>query len=221
MFLVNNAGKTALDLAVSAGHWEIVKKVIEHRRFKWNNVDFQELIWEAVRCKHYLIACKLLILQPGFKFKDPNIPIYLERCRTLTSNIEALNPTHPNLARKKRDLEIYQKHLATLLNTEKSVRGSLSLNEALEERDSDPLEDLLCLLECPICMEEMLDVKIIGCNNDHWLCESCFGEGEIRECPTCRQDFQQTPPQKKYSAEKVAAVVLRLKVQFENANKIK
>ena len=221
LFIVNDDGKTALSLAVSAGHWEIVKKFVDHRRYRWKNVNFQDLVWEAVSGQHYVIACRLLAMQPSFQFKDPNIPIFLERCKTLSSDIAALSESHSSLERKKRDLEIYQNHLTTMLKSAKAELGAEIMPGNNEAKQFNPLEDLLCLLECPICMEEMFNVNILSCNNDHWVCQDCLAESQVAECPTCRQDFNAIAPLKKYSVEKVAAVAKRLKIQAEKQAKNK
>ena len=45
--------------------------------------------------------------------------------------------------------------------------------------------DVTKLLECPVCLDEMLPpVKIFQCSNGHIICEKC--KNMVKVCPTCR-----------------------------------
>jgi hypothetical protein len=48
---------------------------------------------------------------------------------------------------------------------------------------------LLSILECPVCLEYSIGLKIFVCGNGHSVCENC--QPDLSECPTC-----QGPPAK-------------------------
>ena len=67
------------------------------------------------------------------------------------------------------------------------------------------MQDLLEHFECKICFEEMTNVKIFACSNDHWICESCINDKRLQKlCPSCREDYTEKPPQRRLMAEKLA-----------------
>ena len=222
MYDRNECGKTALHLAVGGGHWEIVKRFLEHRRFKWKNVAFQELVAEAVEASHHNVASKLIQSRPEFIFKDPNVPIYIERCRSLAASLQNCDPSNSRAVQQQRDFKVYQEHLMVFFEAERRREDVKQSSQGQGGEDvqssSNPLEDMLSLLECPVCLDEMFEVNIASCSNDHWLCGSCLEGDRIKECPSCREDFGETPPLKKYTAEKVAAVVLRMKTRVDGSS---
>ena len=87
IYLGNDDGKTPLHLAITRGHLDVVKKIAEHRSFRWRNVSFQDLVWEALSVNNYVMACKLLSLQPEFAFSNKNIPVLIGRCKALSEVI--------------------------------------------------------------------------------------------------------------------------------------
>lgn len=64
-------------------------------------------------------------------------------------------------------------------------------------------ENILDELECPICMEYMVE-KIICCNNGHNLCGDCRNDLEKNECPVCKEHIGTT---RNISMEKIACTV--------------
>ena len=46
------------------------------------------------------------------------------------------------------------------------------------------------LLDCPVCMEQMMPPKkIFQCSNGHAFCEQCKENPALTSCPICRIEF--------------------------------
>lgn len=210
LYLRNDNNKTPIHCGVASGHWEVVKRIVEHKLFKWKHVDFHDLVGEAAVSEQYDLACKLLTLQPEFSFKDPNIPIYLQRCKVLSNAINGLPAGDKKAQAKKRDLNAYKKHLEATFRKDEHYQ-----QPEVAKAPSSPFEEAVSLLECCICFDEMLDSSILACSNDHWICQNCSEDGRVRECPVCRQNFRANPPQKRYTVEKLAGALKNLKSMLE------
>ena len=175
-----------------------------------------DLLQEAVAYDQFDIACKILELQPRHSFKDPNVPIYLQRCRFLTGAIAEHPPDSKKAKAKKKDLQVYKSHLEAIFKDTSTTTSPNKYEKTAIKNPSTLAEDALSLLECSICFEEMLDTSILSCNNDHWICRKCFEDGKVMECPVCRQDFKTNPAQKRYTVEKLACALKNLKDSLEN-----
>ena len=217
--LTNDDNKTTLNLAVSHGNGNIVKEIIRHKSFDWKDVDFNNLVAEAVTNRWFKIACNLVSEQPDHKFVDPNVGIFLERCDILTGEINKLKKNSPIRDRKEKDIEIYVKSLNQILapvvaneREEKKTAGQ-AIQSAQQYLPVSPeqaaVTQLSNQLECPICMEEMWDTQIWSCSNDHWLCVGCISNPEMEACPICREDFSQEQPTRRYQAESMAKIIRR------------
>lgn len=111
IYLTNDEGKTPLHLAISRGHWGAVRKITGHRSFRWENVSFQDLVWEALAVKDYKMACKMLELQPDFQFPKTSIPVLIMRCQALSAVIPKYPREHKTRSRKEADLTTLQAFL--------------------------------------------------------------------------------------------------------------
>ena len=55
------------------------------------------------------------------------------------------------------------------------------------ENNSDhsfPIEELIDILECPICLISLTTSPIYRCENGHLLCNQC--RSKVENCPECR-----------------------------------
>lgn len=75
-------------------------------------------------------------------------------------------------------------------------------------------------MECPICYEN-LDKKLsvsIPCGTiPHRLCIRCFLEIEKRECPLCRQSFEQYVPRIRKQTVENLLTFLPMLIKYDNS----
>jgi hypothetical protein len=62
---------------------------------------------------------------------------------------------------------------------------------------------ILSPLECPVCWEYSIGIKIYVCGNGHSLCENCHPLVEV--CPTCNGPLSRT---RNYALEQIAEAVV-------------
>lgn len=60
--------------------------------------------------------------------------------------------------------------------------------------------------ECPVCFNEMVaPLKIFGCSGDHYICSVCVKQ--CKKCPQCRENFATIAPTRRYTSERIAALI--------------
>ena len=51
-------------------------------------------------------------------------------------------------------------------------------------------EEILSILECPVCLEIMLRCRIFQCRNGHNVCQKCSANPALSVCPQCREPYR-------------------------------
>ena len=72
------------------------------------------------------------------------------------------------------------------------------------EKEKPKVTDSELICECPICFEDLAPpTKIYACKEDHLVCDKCLEEWKRKKnnCPECRQDFNQIPPERRIDYE--------------------
>ena len=87
----------------------------------------------------------------------------------------------------------YIKHIAQNV----FFREGPSVSSAQLERGSSLEEDSLArsaevasILECPVCLDTMVRVRIYQCRNGHNVCERCSANPSLVSCPQCREPYR-------------------------------
>ena len=102
-------------------------------------------------------------------------------------------------------IESKQRNLKS--NQKESMKRNLEIQRGLivnrlEAMQSDKPETWKNEYECPICQEDMKPpLKIFACINDHYLCSECLKK-DLKNCPMCRDNFEENPPTRRPLAEK-------------------
>mmetsp|Transcript_38538 Transcript_38538/g.123898 ORF Transcript_38538/g.123898 Transcript_38538/m.123898 type:complete len:226 (+) Transcript_38538:68-745(+) len=65
--------------------------------------------------------------------------------------------------------------------------STISSQEPKRQKGDDTSNELLSLLECPVCMLCPMLPPIRQCPNGHALCDSCSATPACSACPQCRQ----------------------------------
>lgn len=65
--------------------------------------------------------------------------------------------------------------------------STISSQESKRQKGDDTSNELLSLLECPVCMLSPMLPPIRQCPNGHVLCDSCSATPACYACPQCRQ----------------------------------
>ena len=210
LYARNDDDQTPMDLAIASGHYEVLKRMLSCKRFKWARANLEGMVLVAVVNHQFEIARRLLSEQPGFKFRVPNFKPMVERCEQLSRELSKMGPRHPRRPVKERDLNSYVEHLSkTYAESDKNGADDRNgrENETEEDYANAAPEDVLSLFECPICFEDMLEGQIRACTNDHWLCGRCLDDHGVDSCPICREDFDLVPPTRRYTGEQIAKII--------------
>ena len=77
------------------------------------------------------------------------------------------------------------------------------------------IQELVQLLECPVCYQNIEMESTIQCINGHHGCDDCFSA--LETCPVCRVEMTKTI--KSFSAETIEAVKRELR-HFEKKHLI-
>jgi len=50
--------------------------------------------------------------------------------------------------------------------------------------------EVTSILECPVCLDTMVQVRIYQCRNGHNVCERCSSNPALASCPQCREPYR-------------------------------
>ncbi len=91
--------------------------------------------------------------------------------------------------------------------------------ESAEDALQRTLADLREVCECPVCLAPFSSSMIFACENDHWLCGDCkVGNADkaSNRCPMCDVSFEDRPPRRCITGEKLARLVSQLPSENNN-----
>ena len=186
----NFHGFTPLGLAVSAGHKLIVTRLLKCKGLKLTDDQVEQILRVSTMQEHYQIAKVILTdfkRQRGMEF-DPTLVTYINRIEECIRKKDA------------KSVDICKKAIqAWFTSRNKSKVESKSTAKKSREEIWQDFKDHF---ECCICYEEFSGGEIYSCVNDHWICLVCKTSWTY-SCPTCRADFGENGPMRRYKAEKI------------------
>ena len=71
-----------------------------------------------------------------------------------------------------------------------SVSAQLEKSSSLEEESLARSAEVASILECPVCLDTMVGVRIYQCRNGHNVCERCSANPSLVTCPQCREPYR-------------------------------
>ena len=71
-----------------------------------------------------------------------------------------------------------------------SVSAQLEKSSSLEEESLARSAEVASILECPVCLDTMVRVRIYQCRNGHNVCERCSANPSLVTCPQCREPYR-------------------------------
>ena len=71
-----------------------------------------------------------------------------------------------------------------------SGSAQLEKSSSLEEDSLARSAEVASILECPVCLETMVRVRIYQCRNGHNVCERCSTNPSLVSCPQCREPYR-------------------------------
>ena len=199
----NDEGSTPLALAARGGHRTIVRALLKARNLKLKANQVKKVLKEVFSGDSIDFEIAKMVIneyktREGREF-DTALTAHVDRCAELVqrAGLEARR----SLASHKKEI---QKWLdSTLLS--KKPRQEIPQSKTRDEL----LQDLKDHCECGMYYEEYAGGEVWACANDHWTCRAC-GRKMTRarssvdyRCPTCRSDFDCSPPARRHTAEKV------------------
>lgn len=183
--LRDSEGYDALDLAITKN--SVTPGMIVHQVLKITNRASLSSLTLALKTDQDNLIDQLISKIPDSLFTpDPSSKDALISFQKLLTESKQRNLKSDQKESMKRNLEIQ--------------RG-LIVNR-LEAMQSDKPETWKNEYEYPICQEDMKPpLKIFACINDHYLCSDCLKK-DLKNCPMCRDNFEENPPSRRPLAEK-------------------
>ena len=71
-----------------------------------------------------------------------------------------------------------------------SVSAQLERGPSMEEDGLARPAEVASILECPVCLDTMVRVRIYQCRNGHNVCERCSANPSLVSCPQCREPYR-------------------------------
>ena len=200
--LENFSGFTPVELAANGGHRLIVMRLLKCKNMKLNSEQVEKIVRTSTMQEFYQIAKMILAdfkRRTGMDF-DQTLGTYINRI--------------DECIRKKdsKSLDIYKKAIHAWFTSRNMSK--MELNSAAKKSKEEIWQDFQDHFECSICYEEFNGGEIYSCENDHWICLSCKKSWTI-SCPSCRVDFGENGPVRRYKAEKMLKDFLALRKIME------
>jgi len=205
-------GRTPLWCAVTQGHLETVKILIENKDVKLDTKDSygKDLHFRAKEKGFHDISEVLKKANENRQLEEYSEEVLKTKLDSAEHQLFELEKKN---AGELDDLEIrcseaveklilenedkicklkekQQEESKILRRLVESINEKIMKNPRQADCSAPPAHHLLPCPECPVCMENMLPPRrIFQCKNGHIICEICQPKIKDQKCPTCQQDF--------------------------------
>lgn len=197
IWLKNEDGKNAFELALELDRKDIVTVFMKHKKFKWKHVNIKKVLTLAIERYQFELAQKI-IKESKYLISDET-SVYLERAIVRSKDLKL-----------KKFSSLSKEEIITCLeNYKTAILSYINGTESVKTEDETPLDRFEKFFECPICMDSMAreGVKIFGCSFDHYICGDCLSRDTRNKCPSCREDFKRFKPKQAFGMERLAREV--------------
>ena len=100
---------------------------------------------------------------------------------------------------------VSMKKKATNDNGTRDTGNGQARNRKRSSKATD--EEVLSDFKCTICSVIMKPpAKIFACSSEHYLCSECIDNNEPKNCTECHENFDETPPRRRITAEKIVEI---------------
>lgn len=175
-------GLTMLHCAAAEGHQAVVSIILTHAPWLANEQSWSgwSPLHSASSMGHSQVVSLLLHFGANPRLKNNQ------------------GKTPMDLAKDRNKMEVclrIQEFTDDMTDSQESREGlkvsaQLERGTSLEEDSLARSAEVASILECPVCLDTMVRVRIYQCRNGHNVCERCSANPSLVSCPQCREPYR-------------------------------